>query len=140
MSYKENKIRFDRTERMAVIIGPYANYRHKVLAFSFPDLFDRMYESGRLKEHLEDIQLVMESYMNEYIQKVMASDEYKKMSLKEGYSRAFSEIAEPRINAEENRIGNRWVCAKDPYNDELFMEWLAAAKIFGMLAEKKSPD
>ena len=49
MSYKENKKRYERTEIMAVNIGPYANYRHKVLAFSFPDLFDRMYESGRLK-------------------------------------------------------------------------------------------
>lgn len=136
MGYRENKIRFERTERMAVIIGPYANYRHKVLAFSFHDLFDRMYESGRLKEHLEDIQLVMESYMNEYTQKIMASDEYKKISLKEGCSRAFCEIAEPRIDAEENRMGNRWVCAKDPYNDELFMEWLAAARICKILTDE----
>ena len=136
MNFKENKKRFDSTEIMAVNIGPYANYRHKVLAFSFPDLFDRMYESGRLREHFEDIQLVMESYMNEYTQIVMSSDEYKKMSLKEGYSKAFSEIAEPRIDAEENRMGNRWVCAKNPYNDELFMEWLAAASICKKLTEE----
>lgn len=136
MNFKENKKRFDSTEIMAVNIGPYANYRHKVLTFSFTDLFDRMYETGRLREHLEDMQFVMESYMNEYTQIVLASDEYKKMSLKEGYSKAFSVIAKPRIDAEENRMGNRWVCAKNPYNDELFMEWLAAASICKMLTEE----
>lgn len=136
MNFKENKKRFDSTEIMAVNIGPYANYRHKVLTFSFPDLFDRMYETGRLREHLEDVQFVMESYMNEYTQIVLASDEYKKMSLKEGYSKAFSVIAKPRIDAEENRMGNRWICAKNPYNDELFMEWLAAANICKMLTDE----
>lgn len=136
MSFKENKKRFERTEIMAVNISPYANYRHKVLAFSFPDLFDRMCETHTLRKHLKDVQLVMESYMNEFTQKVMASDEYKKMSLKEGYSKAFSEIAEPCIDAEENRMGNRWVCVKDPYADELFMEWLAAARIFEMLTDE----
>ena len=136
MNFKENKKRFDSTEIMAVNIGPYANYRHKVLTVSFTDLFDRMYETGRLREHLEDMQFVMESYMNEYTQIVLASDEYKKMSLKEGYSKAFSVIAKPRIDAEENRMGNRWVCAKNPYNDELFMEWLAAASICKMLTEE----
>ena len=136
MGYKDNKIRFERTEIMAANIGVYAYYRHRVLTFSFPDLFDRMYESGRLKEHFEDVQLVMDSYMRDYTKIIMNSDEYKKVSMSEGYETAYYSVAKPRINAEENRIGNRWVCVKDPYGDELFMEWLAAAKIFGMLAEE----
>lgn len=140
MSYKANKSRFENTEIMAAIIGEYACCRNKVLAFSFPDLYDRMYESGRLKEHLEDVQLVMDSYMKDYTKIIMNSNEYKKVSMSEGYEKAYNSIAEPRIKAEENRIGNRWVCVKDPYADEYFMEWLAAAKIFGMLTEKKCPD
>ena len=64
---------------MAVRIGTYAYYRHKVLAFCCPDLFDSMYESGRLKEHLEDVQIVMDSYMKDHAKLIMNSDEYKKL-------------------------------------------------------------
>ena len=139
MGYKENKARFERTEIMALKIGLYANYRHKVLAFSFPDLFDRMCETHTLRGHLKDVQLAMDSYMKDYTNSLLYSPEYRKEADLAGYEKAYNSFVAPAIEKEEQRIGNRWVCAKDPYNDELFMEWLTAAKICGMLTEKNSP-
>ena len=128
MGYKENMKKYEQTEIMAANIGRYAYYRHRALAFSFPDLFDRMYETGKLREHLEDIQLVMESYMSDYTKTVLSCYAYKQMAIAEGYEQAYKAIAEPLLESEEDKMGNRWVCVKDPYNDELFMEWLTAAK------------
>lgn len=138
MGYKENMKKYEQTEIMAANIGMYAYYRQRALAFSFPDIFDRMYETGKLREHLEDIQLVMDSYMSDYTKTVLSSSAYKQMAMAEGYEQAYKTIAEPLLESEEDKMGNRWVCVKDPYNDELFMEWLTAAKIFGSPTSKKA--
>ena len=133
MSYRENRERFCLTETAALNIGIYSCYRHRVLAFSFPDLFDRMCETCTLRKHLKDIQLAMGAYMEYFISFVTSSDDFMKMCMDEGYEKAYKDIAEPRIDREERRIGNKWVCAKDPYADELFTEWLTAAKVMQML-------
>lgn len=123
MNIKVAKERFDETKAMAVSIGRFAEYRHLILTMSFPDEFDRLYESNGLKIHLKEIQAVMQCYMGRYQDHIMKTDEFNRIKKEMGESTAMKFLS-TEMEKEEERIGNRFVCVKMPQYDDHYMEWL----------------
>ena len=77
--------------------------------------------NGRLKEHLTCVQKTTEAYMDSYLDEYRRSVEYDIFS-KEDCDRFLSQLSAVR-EAEEERIGNLWICTPNPYTSEEFCQW-----------------
>ena len=68
------------------------------------------------------MQKTMEAYMDNYRNIVTHSEEFK-------HSDNQYDLLKKRMEAEEERIGNKWICVKNPYDSEEYCMWSTAAQI-----------
>ena len=108
--------------REALAIGNYAMYRFVFMSRCMRDELRKMINSGTLIEHLIDVEKTVSAYMDNYRLGIIHSDEYRNSEQKE-------KLLHNRAEAEEERIGNKWICVKNPYDSEEYCMWSAAAQI-----------
>ncbi len=106
----------------AVLIGNYAYYRFMFMQHCMPDIFKESLEKKEFWEHLTDVQKTMDAYMDNYRNIVTRSEEFK-------HSDNQYDLLKKRMEAEEERIGNKWICVKNPYDSEEYCMWSVAAQI-----------
>ena len=111
-------INYNKLEIEAALIGKYALYRYTFMRYSMKACLERLYYSGKLKEHLTFVQRVTDSHMNVYLENFRRSVKYDVFSKTE-CDIFLKEFAKAR-EIEEERIGNLWICIKNPYDSPEF--------------------
>ena len=106
----------------AVAIGNYAYYRFIFMQRCMPAIFKEALEKEEFWEHLTDVQKTMDAYMDNYCNIVTRSEEFKRSDNQYAF-------LDEHIKAEEERIGNKWICVKNPYDSEEYCMWSAAASV-----------
>ena len=107
-------INYEKLEIEAALMGKYALYRYTFMRYSMKACLERLYSRGKLKEHLAFVQKVTESHMNTYLENYRRSGKYDVLS-REECDRFLSDFEQVR-EKEEERIGNLWICIKNPYD------------------------
>ena len=112
----------ERYDYKAVLIGNYAYCRFMFMQHCISDIFKESLNKEEFWEHLADVQKTVEAYMENYRRLVIHSDEFRRSDDQCAF------LGEC-MNAEEERIGNKWICVKNPYDFEDYCMWSAAAHI-----------
>ena len=120
MNYKQLEIE-------AALMGSYALYRYTFMRYSMKGCLERLYSSGKLNEHLSCVQKATEMYMNHYLDNYRRSVSFNVFS-REECDKFLEEISKV-TEKEEERIGNLWICRKNPYDSEEFCFWSTEAEV-----------
>ena len=129
-----NDPQFQREQARAAVIGKYAVYRYTYLAVSQRSEYRNLKNSNMLWKHLEIVQNTVREYMNHFTQCVINSVEYRVEEEKD--SEKALKLLTKITEAEEERIGNKWICVKNPYESETFCRWSEAVAIDNYMKSK----
>ena len=106
----------------AVAIGNYAYYRFIFMQRCMPEIFEEALEKEEFWEHLTDVQKTMDAYMDNYRNIITLSEEFKRSDNQ-------YDLLKKRMESEEQRIGNKWICVKKPCDSKEYCMWSASAQI-----------
>lgn len=125
---------FQREQARAAAIGKYAVYRYTYIAVSQRSEYKRLKLTNMLWTHLRIIQNTVSGYIKHFTQCIANSSEYRAVYEKdrERALRILTKITE----TEEERIGNKWICVKDPYESKTFCHWSEAVAVLRYRARK----
>ena len=129
-----NDPQFQREQAKAAVIGKYAVYRYTYLAISQRGEYRNLQSSNMLWKHLEIVQNTVREYMNHFTQCVINSAKYR--IEEENDSEKALTLLTKITEAEEERIGNKWICVKNPYESKTFCRWSEAAAINNYMKRK----
>ncbi|MDE5860263.1 MAG: TnpV protein [Oscillospiraceae bacterium] len=125
---------FQKEQARAAVIGKYAVYRYTYIAISQRSEYKRLKANNMLWKHLRIVQNTVREYMNHFTQNIINSEEYRTAEAKDK-ERALKILANI-TEAEEERIGNKWICVKNPYESKTFCRWSEAVTVFKYRAAK----
>lgn len=122
-----NDPQFQREQARAAVIGKYAVYRYTYLAVSQRSEYRRLQNADMLWKHLKIVQDTVGEYMNYFTQRIVSSAEYRAEAAKD--SEKALKLLTKLTETEEERIGNKWICVKNPYESKTFCRWSEAAAV-----------
>lgn len=116
-----NDPQFQKEQAKAAAIGKYAVYRYTYLAVSQQGEYKSLKLRNMLWTHLDIIQYTVTEYVKHFTQCIMNSEEYRNLE-KKTPERAVRTLLKA-VETEEERIGNKWICVKNPFESKTFCHW-----------------